>query len=257
MEQYSINEIVKTFGISRTTILYYEKCGLITSHRNENNGYRIYTHEDVLTIKLCISLRNIGYSISDIIEIVKSGKAYDIAFIKKLILWNVRYQEAICRQLDITEKMNQVLPDVIFETDIPELYIIRSNCEDGYHHICQSEESNLLIRNLPVTTFMRMYEGFSFDVKRIEPKIYRVINKADFDLFFDPGIEDKFIKMPAMKCIARKYPNRENDIPMYNNEIKAYLDENNFKLIRDPFSIDPIHYIAGQIVYFPVEKRQP
>lgn len=42
MKEYSIRELSELLGISREMVRYYEKCGVISLSRNNENNYRIY-----------------------------------------------------------------------------------------------------------------------------------------------------------------------------------------------------------------------
>lgn len=66
------NEVEKQTGLSKQTILYYEKEGLLCPTR-EANGYRDYTQQDVQLLLMIKFLRNLNVSIDDI-QLVLQGK---------------------------------------------------------------------------------------------------------------------------------------------------------------------------------------
>ena len=59
------NELEKEIGLSKYTIRYYEKEGLIQPKREEN-GYRDYDDETVQKLKIIKFLRNLQISVDDI-----------------------------------------------------------------------------------------------------------------------------------------------------------------------------------------------
>ncbi len=61
-----INEICSIVGLSRKSIRYYEDEGLLNPTRNQNNDYRMYTEEDIKTLKIIKFLRELNVSINDI-----------------------------------------------------------------------------------------------------------------------------------------------------------------------------------------------
>ena len=61
----TIKQLELQLEIPRATIRFYEKEKLINPKRNDNS-YREYSEEDVLTLKKVIILRKIGLSVSDI-----------------------------------------------------------------------------------------------------------------------------------------------------------------------------------------------
>ena len=62
-ETYSISEVCKVTGLSRSSILYYEKIGLVSPQKNAINGYREFSIHDLFKLKqlLCLSILDIPY----------------------------------------------------------------------------------------------------------------------------------------------------------------------------------------------------
>lgn len=63
----SINEVAKLYGISTHTIRYYEKIGLISPQRMENN-YRIFSYNDLYRLNIIRDFLELGISIEKIRE---------------------------------------------------------------------------------------------------------------------------------------------------------------------------------------------
>ena len=66
----TIKDVEKRTGLSRSNIRFYEKEKLIEPSRNESNGYRDYSENDVENIKKIAYLRTLGISIEDIRNII-------------------------------------------------------------------------------------------------------------------------------------------------------------------------------------------
>ena len=62
----TIKDVEERTGLSRSSIRFYEKEKLIEPSRNERNGYRDYSENDVENIKKIAYLRTLGISIEDI-----------------------------------------------------------------------------------------------------------------------------------------------------------------------------------------------
>ncbi len=60
-----IKELENLLSISRSNIRFYEKQGLITPKRSENN-YRSYSEQDVAMLKKIIVLRKMGFTVDEI-----------------------------------------------------------------------------------------------------------------------------------------------------------------------------------------------
>lgn len=69
----TIKEAESLTGLTRSNIRFYEKEKLIAPERNEKNGYRDYSMQDVEDIKKIAFLRTLGISIEDI-RAVLAGK---------------------------------------------------------------------------------------------------------------------------------------------------------------------------------------
>lgn len=77
----TISRLAKKFGISRTTILYYEREGLLCPCSIGNNGYRYYGSEEQKRLELILAYRNFGLSIQEIKSMlitVNLGEQFDI-----------------------------------------------------------------------------------------------------------------------------------------------------------------------------------
>ena len=66
----TIKEVEERTSLSRSNIHFYEKEKLIEPSRNESNGYRDYSENDVENIKKIAYLRTLGISIEDIRSII-------------------------------------------------------------------------------------------------------------------------------------------------------------------------------------------
>lgn len=66
----TIKEVEERTSLSRSNIRFYEKEKLIEPSRNESNGYRDYSENDVENIKRIAYLRTLGISIEDIRSII-------------------------------------------------------------------------------------------------------------------------------------------------------------------------------------------
>lgn len=68
----NIGALATQSAIAAKTIRYYESIGLIPSARRSGNGYRVYTNNDVLTLRFIRRARDLGFSLGEI------GKLLDL-----------------------------------------------------------------------------------------------------------------------------------------------------------------------------------
>jgi DNA-binding transcriptional MerR regulator len=66
----SVSELAKRCGLSRTSVLYYEKMELLAPRTRSSNGYRWYGEEEVERLKNILAYRSFGVSVADILELL-------------------------------------------------------------------------------------------------------------------------------------------------------------------------------------------
>ncbi|MCC2614898.1 MerR family transcriptional regulator [Aestuariibacter halophilus] len=68
----TVTALAKAHGISRTTVLYYERRGLLHPKLRSANGYRWYGKEQENTLALILSYRDFGLPISKVCELINN-----------------------------------------------------------------------------------------------------------------------------------------------------------------------------------------
>lgn len=68
---YNIGTISRKFGISRTTLLYYEKKKLVVPARRFPSNYRTYSIADCEKLALIRTYRNVGLSLDEISRLLR------------------------------------------------------------------------------------------------------------------------------------------------------------------------------------------
>ncbi len=59
MKTYYIAEFAKIVGVYKDTVRNYQKRGLLPDRRNKANNYRIFTDEDVVTMRKLTSVKEV------------------------------------------------------------------------------------------------------------------------------------------------------------------------------------------------------
>ncbi len=65
-ERYALKQTAMLSRLSKDTILFYEKTGLIPAIARNEMGYRVYSQEDIDTLQLIACLKKTGMSLEDI-----------------------------------------------------------------------------------------------------------------------------------------------------------------------------------------------
>ena len=70
----SIKQFCEQLGVSRTTVLYYERQGLIAPASRTSSGYRLYGASEIETFKVILAYRSYGISVSEIKELMQQSQ---------------------------------------------------------------------------------------------------------------------------------------------------------------------------------------
>ena len=71
MTIYKTSEVASIIGVHPNTVRLYEKWGLISKPERLENGYRIYTDDDIKRLKIIRSLRCANYSLEAILHMLR------------------------------------------------------------------------------------------------------------------------------------------------------------------------------------------
>ena len=101
----NISEIEKITGISKQAIRFYEKEGLISPKRNQDNQYREYDENDVKTLKMIYVFRKVGLSLDEISKVLKDEISINDAMNKRRaeIIKERKEQEQLMRNNNVPE----------------------------------------------------------------------------------------------------------------------------------------------------------
>jgi MerR family transcriptional regulator, thiopeptide resistance regulator len=74
---YTVSGLARLFGLSRSTLLYYDRIGLLPPSGRTSSGYRIYRESDCLRLEGICNYRQAGLALEDIRTILASdGKPH-------------------------------------------------------------------------------------------------------------------------------------------------------------------------------------
>ncbi len=113
-KDYYVKELANYYGISAQAVRLYDKKGLLPSDKNEVNGYRIYTREDIITLDYICRLKKMHFSLEEIRRIMNEEPLEQVVEMvaaqhKKLEEEIQELQQQIGYLVDYYEKLDQVL----------------------------------------------------------------------------------------------------------------------------------------------------
>ena len=165
MGRYTIKDVANFAGMSTEAVRYYEKQGLISAEKNEENGYRYYKTWDIHMLMQARLYRQYGYSMNETKEMLqsKSVDALEEIFEKKkqelhdnivLQMRMLNYIKDRCSILHSTRQLNQ---NVCLEIR-PEMY--RFDIQNNYRLI--NDNSDVVNRDCLDNVDKEMYDKLYF-----------------------------------------------------------------------------------------------
>ncbi len=73
MKTYSISQIARAAGLSRSTLLYYDRLGLLRPSGRTGSGYRFYTDNDRRLLERIRQFREAGLTLKEIQAVLAAG----------------------------------------------------------------------------------------------------------------------------------------------------------------------------------------
>lgn len=75
IKYYSISQLAKEFGLTRSTLLHYDSVSLLKPITRTSSNYRVYTDKEYARLQRIVSLRSTGISLEQIRQIIDSDKS--------------------------------------------------------------------------------------------------------------------------------------------------------------------------------------
>ena len=113
-QKWMIGELAKMFDVSTDTLRYYEAEGLLRSHRNEANGYRQYSYDDLFVLMDILLFRSLGLPVKEIQPLVTTKKLGEI---KEVLQQNDRLIE---EQMELLQLQRKQLAQIISQHEVCE-----------------------------------------------------------------------------------------------------------------------------------------
>jgi len=105
-----IGEVSKKYNIGIETLRYYDKIGLLSVKRKNNNRY--YTEADIKKLQYILSMKELMFTLEEIKRILEVDKRIDEGFIKNSVKKedvDILYSEIKLKYDEILEKEKQLM----------------------------------------------------------------------------------------------------------------------------------------------------
>lgn len=110
---YTISEMANIFGVSRQTLIYYDKIGLFGPAEVNEKGYRFYSPTQIPLMRLICMLRDLGV---DLDEITRLTSSYDVAEMARKL--QERVSELDDQIAELEKERNSVQERLSFYSDV-------------------------------------------------------------------------------------------------------------------------------------------
>ncbi|SEN70976.1 MerR family transcriptional regulator [Lihuaxuella thermophila] len=105
---WKVGEIAKQTGITVRTLRYYDQLGLLKPTEHTETGHRLYTYQDLLRLQQILSLRQLGFPLEEIKQILESGQLIPLKLVRmhrERVEAQIQEQHELYRQLANLERV--------------------------------------------------------------------------------------------------------------------------------------------------------
>lgn len=82
----TVSKLARRFGLSRTTLLYYDRMGLLNPSTRSSSGYRLYGEQEVERLRTICSYRDAGLKLAEIERLLERPEAPDRTILRHRLL---------------------------------------------------------------------------------------------------------------------------------------------------------------------------
>ena len=82
-DRFTVGRLARSFGLSRSTLLYYDTIGLLQPSGRSASNYRVYTVEDAERLKQICTYREAGLPLKDIAELLDAAKDEPVGILEQ------------------------------------------------------------------------------------------------------------------------------------------------------------------------------
>ena len=83
MKTYSISQLARLFGLSRSTLLYYDRIGLLRAPQRTAAGYRCYTNNEYKKLERICLYRGLGLALADVQKLLSGSQEPSVGILEK------------------------------------------------------------------------------------------------------------------------------------------------------------------------------
>jgi DNA-binding transcriptional MerR regulator len=243
---YKINEISKLYGIGVDALRYYEKLGLLVPRRDDN-GYRLYSLQDIYKLNIIRDLRELDFTMQQIKSYLDQQSVENTLELLRTEQEMIKEQVA---KLEATQRIIQsrikVLTDAQhIQTGVFSIKTYSDRpCLKRNTRITRDEEMDYAIKELHqkhkshVLDLGNQLYGASVSLEDLKHGVKDVFDSIFF--IFDPaeaGKLDYDYTLPAGNYLSYYYRGNYRQSHERMLEVIAYANEKDLHILGDPFEV--------------------
>ena len=233
----SIGEVSKIFNISKETLRYYDKIGILKPEVNDENGYRYYQFKHLEQLSLILGIKLLGISLSDIKKTIGSEdlneyrnlvlKQEEILKVKKQELQRLEYH------LEKSKKILDVVANFENEYNFENLQPIHK--EGNLYKLDIKSFSDSNISSVDILSLEKELSCLNEEMNYTYIYLYNVIDNAKVkeieDIIFikenpqSNNILEKYLNKDIIKSIKKDINGNYISVNFYGsvNQINKYI----------------------------------
>ena len=109
-----VNELARLVGVTADTVRFYTRIHILHPTKNQANGYKEYSRDDVNRLRFVLSARHLGFSVEDIEQILghADNKQSPCPTVRRLIEQRLEETEQrLAESLRLRDRMQQAVTE--------------------------------------------------------------------------------------------------------------------------------------------------
>lgn len=106
--EYSISEVAEKMNVTIPTLRYYDNMGLLQNLKKNKSGNRVFTEEDIETIRVIQYLKKSGMQLTEIKEFMNWCQEGDSSIEKRLNLFKKQKENVLSEIERLQETLNLI-----------------------------------------------------------------------------------------------------------------------------------------------------
>jgi DNA-binding transcriptional MerR regulator len=249
-EHFIIGMVAKHYGISKQTLIHYDRIGLLEPSITGENNYRYYNFEDLDKLDLILSLKDAGLSLNDIKSyLVEPSLSESIALLRRQnALLEKRIHKLNKTKSKIDYKINELekVQELTLDSDIhvktiEERYILAVDINfeeksDFAFGLSIQALNNLLESEPQYFIYGHSIEGVILPAEKITTKQYSHFSKLYIFIDVYSNHPHEHIVAQA-EYVCSYHHGYYTETHSTYERLLNYIDENKYEIIGDALEI--------------------